>query len=558
MTTLSLSIRLMRAKVMVEDALREDSGLNEHPAERARMFVSQAPPTQPRWYQFVNAFAREPLERMNTMSCGAVLFLSGVAPLESLDNQKAREEVPFTCAVTFGTAHHGLNPDAFEDSFGLRVVLNAVRRSNLRGLDTATLDSTTVQRRIQTSRNADLQIFGMDFDRDLLRLATGTPSDSSFARSLSGKDALSMHKRLEPAELLDCCTRAVTLFHKRDYQHDFSFIDHIVPVRQRELSEFLDSFAFAQIGKLVCGQPSDLHLALPDVLNPEDTTEIGYYGTGLRSGTKRTFSEVSIDDYVAELQNGNFGAIDSMAVLRASHEIRTVTNGEGDRSHKRRVYDCFVFEVEHDGHVFVLFNGSWFQVDRVFHEQVEADFQRLVVKPFIAETSARNERELIAGLEADSNLLNMDQVKLSPAGTSGANLEPCDFLSRDRQFIHLKDGHGSAPISHLWNQGLVSIEAFVRDSDYRGRLRTEIQKRQHKHKRNGFDELLPRRRQRPTPNEYTVVFGIMRKPYPRSGLLGLPFFSKVSLRSVAARIDSMGFRVEVHLIHKIDKGAAES
>jgi len=53
----------------------------------------------------------------------------------------------------------------------------------------------------------------------------------------------------------------------------------------------------------------------------------------------------------------------------------------------------------------------------------------------------------------------MDQVKLNPAGMGGASsLEPCDFLSNDKQFIHLKDGHGSAPISHLWNQGLVSAE----------------------------------------------------------------------------------------------------
>ena len=198
----------------------------------------------------------------------------------------------------------------------------------------------------------------------------------------------------------------------------------------------------------------------------------------------------------------------------------------------------------------MLFDGVWFQVDRAFHETVEADFQRLLAEPFIAETNAANERAFIEQLNADDSLLNLDQVKLSPAGAAGANLEPCDFLSRARQFIHLKDGHGSAPISHLWNQGLVSIESFVRDPDYRGALRTAVQRRQRQHNRQGFDALLPNRRNRPVPAQFPVIYGIMRKPNARSGALGLPFFSKVSLRSVASRIDSMGFPVEVHLIRK--------
>src|SRR4051812_41803741 len=74
----------------------------------------------------------------------------------------------------------------------------------------------------------------------------------------------------------------------------------------------------------------------------------------------------------------------------------------------------------------------------------------------------------------------LDQVKLAPAGMGGANLEPCDFLSTDKQFIHLKDGHGSVPISHLWNQGVVSAEAFVLDEKFRKDMRSEVQSRQKK------------------------------------------------------------------------------
>ncbi|MDH2351188.1 TIGR04141 family sporadically distributed protein [Bradyrhizobium sp. SSUT112] len=63
--------------------------------------------------------------------------------------------------------------------------------------------------------------------------------------------------------------------------------------------------------------------------------------------------------------------------------------------------------------------------------------------------------------------------------------------------------------------------------------------------------LLPDGRSKPVPSEFTVVFGIMRDRYKKSGTVSIPFFSKVSLRAVASRIELMGFPVEVHLVERI-------
>ena len=170
----------------------------------------------------------------------------------------------------------------------------------------------------------------------------------------------------------------------------------------------------------------------------------------------------------------------------------------------------------------------------------------------MASTECKNEREFIAELDNNADLLNLDQVKISPTGAAGANLEPCDFLSRTKQFIHLKDGQSSEPISHLWNQGVVSAESFARDEEFRIKLRKEAKKRQKRAPlKAGFEVLLPDGRSKPVTSEYTVVFGIMRAPYATSGQLGLPFFSKVSFRTVANRIRAMSYPVEVHLIKKV-------
>jgi uncharacterized protein (TIGR04141 family) len=129
-----------------------------------------------------------------------------------------------------------------------------------------------------------------------------------------------------------------------------------------------------------------------------------------------------------------------------------------------------------------------------------------VSKPFIASTAAENERDFITELDRQKDFLNLDQVKLNPDGMSGASLEPCDFLSTSRQFIHLKDGHSSDPISHLWNQGVVSAEAFVRDEKFRRDLRAAAQDRQKMAKKTGFDKLLPDGRSKPIPSDFTVVY----------------------------------------------------
>jgi uncharacterized protein (TIGR04141 family) len=535
----------LRQNRAVENALRQDHELNEVDAEVGRLFVGQAPSTPPTWAPFIGEFARSGVPRLSNRSCGAVLFLE----IES-DGPKTVKRV---MALTFGTGHHALDLDAFERGFGLRVVLNSVARSSLRSMDIATLDATTFLRRIQASRDADLQGFGMDTDRDLLTLAAGSPRDTTFARSLAGRDALSVKTRTSSVDVIEKCKTALGLYQAQDYKKDFGFIDYVSPVRRRELLDQLDALAFSELRGMVNGHASDLHIALPDILDPEEGTEIGYYGAGLRSGVKPAHGQLAIEDYVAELKAGEFSQIPDMAALRSSHEVRAIADGEGDKKRKRKIYDCLVFELEHKGTIYVLFGGEWFAVDKTFHASVEADFLKLVSsKPFVASTATANEREFIAELEDNKDFLNMDQVKLAPAGMGGANLEPCDFLSTDKQFIHLKDGHGSAPISHLWNQGVVSAEAFVMDEKFRKDMRLEVQSRQKKYKKAGFEKLLPDGRSKPVPSEFTVVYGVMRSRNKRSATLGLPFFSKISLRAIAVRIELMGYKVEVHLIEKIE------
>ncbi len=540
---MTLSVRLLRDDKTVDDAVRATSGIGEVPARSGRLFVGQTPGTAPAWLSVVNQFSAGGDVQLESKSCSSVLFLE-VSP--DGGGKTAR-----IFALAFGGGHLALAPDAFVRNFGLRVTLNCVTRDALRNLDVATLDSTTIQKRIQASRKADLQGFGIDYQNDLLRLAGGVPTDTTFASSLAGKDALTITSKLSVNEIADKCKHALKLFNAIDYQKDYAFIDQIVPVRDRDLLTELDGLVFAEVQNLVNGQPSDLHMTLPEIIDPEEGRDFGYFGIGFKSGAKANYGELAIEDYIAELKAGRPADVPGIAELKASHEVRVVVDGQGDKKKSRRVYDCFVYEVTHKEKTYALFSGDWYCIEDKFFADVERDYQTLLSSaPVRASTTSADEQELIAELDKDPDLLNLDKVKASPSGAAGANLEPCDFLSRKKEFIHLKDGHGSAPISHLWSQGVVSAESFVRDEVFRKSMRDSAITRQKKGGKAGFETLLPDGRSKPTPSDYKVIYGIMRHPYQRSKALGLPFFSKVSLRAAASRIQLMGYTVEVHLIEK--------
>jgi hypothetical protein len=77
----------------------------------------------------------------------------------------------------------------------------------------------------------------------------------------------------------------------------------------------------------------------------------------------------------------------------------------------------------------------------------------------------------------------------------------------------------------------------VRDEKFRIDFRKAAKSQQKKYKKTGFDVLLRDGRSKPNPIDYTVVYGI--NAYKKTGKVGLPFFIKVTFRSIAERIQLM-------------------
>ncbi|WP_117139851.1 DUF6119 family protein [Pseudomonas amygdali] len=535
----TLSIRLLRSSCAADEALKEEyvSGGRRNRLTRsawpgiegAELLVGQIFTSRPGWISFVEEQAGTQPDNLIASGAGGVLFLP-------VDDR--------IFAVCFGHIHMALEDEAFERQFGLKVTLNSVPRDGLRTLDLATPDAVTFQKRVQASKDSDVQDFGVDVLRDLARVAGGTPSEASFAKFVAGRDSLSITCKLASEDLLSKCEQIMQVYRSNTYKQRFPWIDNMQVVRDRATLSALDRKLFAAITALRGGGESELHMAPPEIVDYQEGCLLHYNGFG-SSGTD--FHSLSIEDYVAELDRCGFhGTIDD---IRDRHYIKAKAPDSEVFKVQWRVYHCFTFEtsIGTDGvsNSYVLFSGQWYCVERNFKRQVEARYQAIPRVTIIGPTHCRNERELIAHLEdSRADLLCLDQVKINPLGVRYANIEPCDFLSNARQFIHLKDGHSSGPISHLWSQGVVSAESLVSDADFRKKLRKVVSTR-----RSAALALLPAINGRVARADYTVVYGVMRKPY-RNGDLDLPFFSKVSLQAAVDRIEQLDIPVALEIIAK--------
>jgi uncharacterized protein (TIGR04141 family) len=540
--SVTLNVRLLKPDVHIEEAFRDTADPDDVATEAppgGRLFVETSR-GRPSWMSLLaDLTTYEP--DLWTQSSSAVLAV----PVE---DQAGIQRLFVLC---FGGGHFLIDPAKIERNFGLKVVLNTVSRRDLRSLDSATLDATVFQRRTQASRNADLAGFGIDVQRDLLRVAAGTPTDPAFAKFVAGRDSLTITCTIQPGQLQAKLAECLQAFADDHYRRDYEWIDNVQIVTDADAVAMLDASLDQEIASIRRGEPSDLHMCPPEIVDYIEGQDIAYYGRGF-SREKNWYSQLDIREYTDELNAIAFN--EAFEVIKADHFVHMHDDEETRSRPKWKIYDCFVYECQLNQQTYVLYAGTWYRISQAYKDRIETFFQSLITPPLLLQSAAKNEQELIVELNQRPDLLMMDKTKVNPRGVSNGNLEVCDFFSIQQQFIHLKDGHSSSSISHLWMQAVTSCDSLMSDATFRNGVRRQARLRQGEIPvKAGFEQLLPPGRQgRVDTTAYTVIYGILRRRNRRTAILDIPFFSKVSLQAPASLLAKYGYGVEMHLIEKMD------
>ncbi|MEU6395566.1 DUF6119 family protein [Streptomyces cinnamoneus] len=197
-------------------------------------------------------------------------------------------------------------------------------------------------------------------------------------------------------------------------------------------------------------------------------------------------------------------------------------------------------------------NGKWFEVGAGFIETLEEELTSLFEAPRTITLPCWTKGPLNSdgqdshdedwfnhrAAEQDGYLL-FDKKNVHTSKFKGGGLEICDVLGPDSQLICVKKATSStAPLNHLFAQGVVAVETLRSDVEVRAKFLKQVAAHSPNHRLiKDFGTL-------------RVVFGILLKDGKDIAVDSLFAFAQVSLLQAVRRLRAMNADVEVIAIRR--------
>lgn len=186
--------------------------------------------------------------------------------------------------------------------------------------------------------------------------------------------------------------------------------------------------------------------------------------------------------------------------------------------------------------------GEWFEVAKSFSDDIDrrlADIRKIDLGFPDCQPNEREDHYNAAAVAGDPAHRVLMDKKLITAFEARDPFELCDIFTDARQLIHVKKRYASSSLSHLFAQGRVAAQAFLRDETVRERARLHV-----RDSNQALEALIPLARP-DSGRDFEIVFAVIAGDH--AGLMGnLPFFSRLNLVLAAEDIrDGYGYRVAV-------------
>lgn len=277
--------------------------------------------------------------------------------------------------------------------------------------------------------------------------------------------------------------------------------------------------------------PENFWLGEPEIVDWE--SQIGYSFSRYPNSPRHVV--LLFQDYLDYLGG------DLPSVERMKSDVIHVNNSEYQSVKSWSVYRCLYTEISFDGSQYILRNGVWYKVNNDFvsavneylEELEEYDFQF----PVYSHDREEEYNDHVCKTQVGFCLMDKKNIKI---GGPYDKLEHCDLIRNGTDFVHVKVYKSSSTLSHLFSQGLVAAEAFVKDVWYRERLNPKLP----------ASIKLTDAKARPDPQNYSIVYAIAtNKKIPEE----LPFFSKVTLKNALRTLKALNYKVALAKIDVDDR-----
>ncbi len=474
------------------------------------LFVQPRPPQSPKWTTFFHGYVS--LDDLGMVQSTGALYVVQAAGR--------------FFALAFGQGRYLLKPGIAEERFGLLVVLNSARATELRSVDKRSFDIVDQNSRVQTSQNSAPAEFGIDIEKDLIRAVTASPADATLGRRLTGADALTVATDVTLKALPELLAKYLALFESTDYKQNFDWVDNIKqisassPVRA-DLDELL--LSKIRIARTNDGSAEGCWMAIPDIIDWNRVCRFRFVGK-----SAPTHNDIHLPGLVDSIKDF---AYDDVSVDLLKKRMVQAVDDSGDIVEKWQAYRCIHCEVDLNGGSYVLSGGNWFDVKRDFVKEVNDYFDSIprYDGAFIDYKHDDEAAYNVAYCASDPiRLTLMDRENISVGGIYD-KIEFCDVYTTDHHLIHVKRYGGSSLLGHLFNQGLVSGVLLREDKDFVAKVNAVLPPT---HKLTD-PATVPR-----DVAGYKIVFAIISES---KAVLTIPFFARVALRHAHRQLVNLNY-----------------
>lgn len=431
-------------------------------------------------------------------------------------------------ALTFGYARFLFKEDVLEEQFGLRIILNSIQQNQIRRISKASVGSNHKQSDEQLPKSSDISEFGFDINRDLMKNISGKSDDEMFEKSmLTGGDIFSLTIERDITNIDEFLVFCYRRYKQTSYKEKFAWIDNIKYIKDKSLIESLNQALIREIKEENFDR---VWMAVPEVVAWEDIKDFKI------QGDNNYYGDIYIKNVIESLRSD----LTDTNQLQNKKIYARSSKDEQNNVYEWSAYKCIVAEIGVNQQQYCLNNGKWYRIDNSFVEEINKQYLSidLYEAEFVDHTNNTDEdtyNEQLSRCLPGSYLLH--KYKISIGGGQGNNVEPCDLFWNNK-LIHIKKNGGSSVLSHLFNQALVSAQAWL-DSGFRSQLYEKMQKNN-----EGICISEPF-----SASDYEIIIAIINKfsnKRPR-----IPFFSKVAVCFVAKNIRNLGYRIKLKNIKMI-------
>lgn len=422
--------------------------------------------------------------------------------------------------ISFGSGHHLIKEDAVERDFGLRVTLNSVVPEKLRSLDKASYDHNPLNSRTQSTKDVDIFDLNVDSELDIVYAVTGISNVPEFGSTVTGRDAFTISVEVDLKGIPAILAKAKEKYEAK-LPPQFEWIDNITRVKDLNEIEILDLLLDDELQ----AQSGNCWLGEPEVVDWE--SQYGY-SFDLLSGTPRHVV-LSLKDLVDYL--GKKGHQICVETLKA--QSIHINNSEYQAVKTWSAYRCLYAELPMGSDQYILRNGLWFKAEQKYVASVAQYLKDVKNYPHALPIYAHDREDDYNAhvVSVDTSFHLMDK-KTAQIGGKYDKVEFCDLIKDGRDLIHVKYYRSSSTLSHLFAQGYVAAEAFIKDFDFRVKVNSKLPKAVQ----------LTDVKARPDPTKYRVVYGIATsKTLPKE----LPFFSQITLKNAIQTLRALNFEVQM-------------